>query len=130
MANLKKMSDELKSFFAQEISASAVNVTTSINDTMNRKFDQLNNRPNEIDIRVNESKTLAENNTNKLEQLEEESKITNLRLEEYSRKIEQLEELADDQINRNACSTLISSGACVCVYSLPLSRLLLTETKQ
>ena len=36
MANLKKMSDELKSFFAQEISASAV--TTSINDTMNRKF--------------------------------------------------------------------------------------------
>ena len=110
MANLKKMSDELKSFFAQEISASAVNVTSSINDTMNRKFDQLNNRPNEIDIRVNESKTLAENNTNKLEQLEEESKITNLRLEEYSRKIEQLEELVDDQINRNARSTLIIRG--------------------
>ena len=62
MANLKKMSDELKSFFAQEISASAVNFTTSINDTINRKFDQLNNRLNEIDIRVNESKALAENN--------------------------------------------------------------------
>ena len=74
------MSDELKSFFAQEISASAVNVTTSINDTMNRKFDQLNNRLNDIDIRVNESKTLAEYNTNRLEQIEEESKITNLRL--------------------------------------------------
>ena len=84
MANLKKMSDELKSFFAQEISASAVNVTTSINNMMNRKFNQLN----EIDIRVNETKTLAENNTNRLVQLEEESKITNLRLEEYSRKIE------------------------------------------
>ena len=74
------MSDELKSFFAQEISASTVNVTTSINDTMNRKFDQLNNRLNDIDIRVNESKTLAEYNTNRLEQIEEESKITNLRL--------------------------------------------------
>ena len=82
------MSDELKSFFAQEISASAVNVATSINDTMNRKFDQLNKRLNEIDITINETKTLAENNTNRLEQLEEESKITNLRLEEYSRKIE------------------------------------------
>ena len=110
MANLKKMSDELKSFFAQEISASAVNVTTSINDTMNRKFDQLNNRLNEIDIRVNESKTLAEYNTNRLEQIEEESKITNLRLEEYSRKTEQLEELVDDQVNRNARSTLIIRG--------------------
>ena len=106
MANLKKMSDELKSFFAQEISASAVNVTTSINNMMNRKFNQLN----EIDIRVNETKTLAENNTNRLEQLEEESKITNLRLKEYSRKKEQLEEFVDDQINQNASSTLIIRG--------------------
>ena len=106
MANLKKMSDELKSFFAQEISASAVNVTTSINNMMNRKFNQLN----EIDIRVNETKTLAENNTNRLEQLEEESKITNLRLEEYSRKTEQLEELVDDQINQNARSIVIIRG--------------------
>ena len=110
MANLKKMSDELKSFFAQEISASAVIVTTSISDTMNRKFDQLNNRLNETDIRVNETKTLAKSNKDRLEQLEEEIKITNLRLEEYSRKIEQLEELADDQINRNARSTLIIRG--------------------
>ena len=92
------MSDQLKSLFTQEISASAVNVITNINGTMNRKFDQLNNRLNKIDIRVNETKTLAENNTNRLEQLEEESKITNLRLE-YSRKIEQLEELVHDQIN-------------------------------
>ena len=110
MANLKKLSDELKSFFVQEISAGAVNITTSINDTMNGKFNQLNNRLNEIDIRVNETKTLAENNTNRLKQLEKESKITNLRLEEYSRKIEQLEELVDDQINRNARSTLIIRG--------------------
>ena len=104
------MSDELKLFFAQEISAGAVNVTASANDTMNRKFNQLNYRLNEIDIRVNETKALPENNTNRLEQLEEERKITNLRLEEYSRKIEQLEELVDDQINRNARSTLIIRG--------------------
>ena len=110
MANLKKMPDELKSLFAQEISARAVNVTTSVNNTMNRKFDQLNNILNEIDIRVNESKTLAENNANRLEQLEEESKITSLRVEEYSRKIEQLEELFDDQVNQNARSTLIICG--------------------
>ena len=110
MPNLKKMSDELKSLFAQEISASGVNVTTSINDTMNRKFDQLSNRLNEIDIRVDETKTLAENNTNRLEQFEEERKITNLRVEEYSRKTEQLKDVVDDEINRNARSTLIICG--------------------
>ena len=65
---MKKMTDKLKLFFAQEISASAVNVTTSINKTMNRKFNQLNNRLNDMDTRVNETKTLAENNTNRLEQ--------------------------------------------------------------
>ena len=37
---MKKMTHELISFFAQEISHSAVNVTTSTNDTVNRKFDQ------------------------------------------------------------------------------------------
>ena len=109
MPNLKKMSDELKSFFAQEISASGINVTTSINDTMNTKFDQLTNRLNEIDIRVNETKTLAENNTNRLEQFEER-KITNLRVEEYSRRTEHLKDVFDDETNRNACSTLIICG--------------------
>ena len=33
-----------------------------------------------------------------------------MRLEEYSRKTEQLEELVDDQVNRNARSTLIIRG--------------------
>ena len=37
--------------------------------------------------------------------------MSNLRLEEYSRKIEQLEKLVDDQIIRNARSTLIIRGA-------------------
>ena len=54
-----------------------------------------------------ESVRLAETNTSRLQQLEEEGKITNLTLEEYSIKTEQLEGLADDQLNRNACSTLV-----------------------
>ena len=69
MANMKKMTDELKLLFAQKISAIAVNVTTSINDTLNRTFNQLNNKLNAIDNRVNDTATLAENNTNRLEQL-------------------------------------------------------------
>ena len=60
--------------------------------------------------RVNVTKTLAGYNTSRLEQLEEKSKITNSRLEEYFRKIEQLEGLVGDQINRNTCSTLIIGG--------------------
>ena len=80
------MADELKSFFAPGISASPVKVTTSTKDAINRKFDQLNNKINEIHIRVTENNTLAENNTSRLvEQLEEESKITNSKLEEYQK---------------------------------------------
>ena len=103
MDNVKRLPDELKSFFAQEISASVVNVTTSVNDTMNRKFVRLINRLNQINARVGET-------TSRLEQLEEESKNTNSNLEEYSRKIEQLEQLVDDQINRNALSTVKIRG--------------------
>ena len=83
-------------YIDEELSASAVNVTTSTNDTVNRKFDQLHDRLNEIDNRGSETRTLAENNTSRIEQLEEESKVTNSRLEEYSRKIQQLEKLVDD----------------------------------
>ena len=57
---------KMKLLFAQEISASSVNVTTSINDTINRKFYQLNNRLNDMDNRVSETKTLAGNNTSRL----------------------------------------------------------------
>ena len=60
---------------------------------MNRKFAQLNNRLIEIDAKA---KTLrAENNTNRFEQLGEESKVTNLRLEAER----QSNQIADDQIN-------------------------------
>ena len=38
---------------------------------MNREFDQLNNKLNQIDTRVSEAKNLAENNTSRLEQLED-----------------------------------------------------------
>ena len=66
---------------------------------MNRKFAQPNNRLIEIDTRVNEAKILrAENNTNRFEQLEEESKVTNLRLE-AERQSNQKSLIADDQIN-------------------------------
>ena len=40
--------------------------------------------------------TLAETDISRLEQLEERVKITNSKLEEHSKKIEQLEELIDD----------------------------------
>ena len=48
--------------FFTKISASAVKVTTSINDTKNKNFDQRNNTLSEIDTIVNENKTLAETN--------------------------------------------------------------------
>ena len=109
MANLKKMSDEQKSFFAQEISVSAVNVTTSINDTMNRKFNQLNNRLNEIDIRVNESKTFSRKQYKQIRAIRRRKEDYKIEVRRIFQK-DQLEELVDDQINQNACSTLIICG--------------------
>ena len=38
---------------------------------MDREFDQLNNKLNQIGTRVSEAKNLAENNTGRLEQLED-----------------------------------------------------------
>ena len=46
-----------------------------------------------LNTRFIETKTLVENIASRLEQLEEENKIANARLEKYSRKIEQLQEL-------------------------------------
>ena len=39
VANIKKMADELKVLFAQEISASAVKENSSTNETLSRKLD-------------------------------------------------------------------------------------------
>lgn len=47
------MSDEEKSFFVHNISVNAAKFTTSINDTMNKKLNQLNNKLNEVDTRKN-----------------------------------------------------------------------------
>ena len=43
-ANTKKMIDKLKILFTQEISASAVKVTSSANYTLSRKLNQLSAR--------------------------------------------------------------------------------------
>ena len=55
-------------------------------------FSQLNNKLNDIEIRISEIKKLAENNKRRLKQLKEEikSKNSNIKL---------LVELIDDQIN-------------------------------
>ena len=60
---------------------------------MSRNFNQLKSKLYEIDTRFSETNTLAEKNINRLKLLEEKSKITNSKLEEHSKKIEQLEEL-------------------------------------
>ena len=40
-ANMERMADMLEVIFAQDISASAVKVTSSINETTSRKVDQV-----------------------------------------------------------------------------------------
>lgn len=57
------MIDKLKIFFTQEISASAVKVTSSANYTMSRKL-------NQIEIKVSDIKAPADDNKTRIENLE------------------------------------------------------------
>ena len=105
--NMKKMTDQLKVFFAQEISASAVKVTSGTNYIMSRKLDQLCARLNKIEVKVSDTKALADDNKTRIENLEGKRNNSSSKLEELVRRLEELEEIVDDYGNCNAHSTLV-----------------------
>ena len=83
---MKKITNKFKISFAQGILATAVKVSSSINKTMSRKFDQLSSRLNEVDIRDTDAKTPTDDNGIRMGNLAVERNNSNLKLEECIRR--------------------------------------------
>ena len=76
MANksTKYLTDDLKQFFAREIA--------TVNENMNKKFDKLTQRLQEMDCKVSETTKLVEDNKRQIDYLVQERDSLNMKVEE------------------------------------------------
>ena len=77
---------------------------------MSRKLDRLSSRLKEIKIKVSDVKALADDNMTKIENLEGERGKSSSKLEKFLRRLDELEEIFEDQVNCNSRNTLIIHG--------------------
>ena len=98
----KHFVDDLKQFFAREIA--------TVNENMNKQFDELTQRLQEMNRKVSETTKLAEDNKRQIDYLVQERDSLSTKVEGQDRRISQLEEQIEDQINRNTRSTLVIRG--------------------
>ena len=98
----KHLVDDLKQFFAREIA--------TVNENMNKQFDELTQRLQELNRKVSETTKLAEDNKRQIDYLVQERDSLSTKVEGQDRRISQLEEQIEDQINRNTRSTLVIRG--------------------
>ena len=68
---------------------------------MNKKFDELTQRLQEMDRKVSETIKLAEDNNRQIDYLVQERDSLSTKVEEQDRRISQLKEQIEDQIKRN-----------------------------
>ena len=98
----KHLFDDLTQFFAKEIAI--------VNVNMNKKFDKLTQRLQEMDLKVSKTTKLAEENKRQTDYLRQKRDSLSKKVEEQDRRIWQLEEKIEGQINRNTRSTLVIRG--------------------
>ena len=93
--------DDLKQFFARKIA--------TVNKSINKKFDELTLKLQEIDNIVSETTKLAEYSKRQMNYLVQERLKNSLstKIEKQDRRIVELEEQIEDQINRNNCSAYL-----------------------
>ena len=77
---------------------------------MTTKFDELSTRIETIDKKTEAAETLAKQNQNKISNLTCESTALQEKLAEQAKKIYDLEENIEDQVNRNSRDTLVIRG--------------------
>ena len=77
---------------------------------MNTKFDELSTRIETIDRKAEAAETLAKLNQNNISNLTSESTALQEKLEEQAKKIHELEENIEDQVNRNSTDALVIRG--------------------
>ena len=98
--NMKEISEDLKSFPTSEMENNAKKITEKIIEKMDTKFDELSTRIETIDRKAEAAETLAKQNQNNISDLTSESTALQEKLVEQAKKIRELEESIEDQVNR------------------------------
>ena len=107
--NMKQISEDLKSFLTKEIENNAKKITEKIIEKMDTKFDELSTRIETIDRKAEAAETLAKQNQNNSD-LTSESTALQEKLVEQAKKIRELEETIEDQVNTNSRDMLVIRG--------------------
>ena len=88
----------------------AKKITEKIIEKMNTKFDELSTRIETTDRKAETAETLAAQNQNNNSNLTSESTALQEKLAEQAKKIHELQENIEDQVNRNSRDTLVIRG--------------------
>ena len=104
--NMKQISEDLKSFLTEDMENNAKKITEKIMEKMDTKFDELSTRIETIDRKAEAGETQSKQNQNNI------SDLTALqeKLIKQAKKIRELEENTEYQVNRNSIDTLVIRG--------------------
>ena len=108
--NMKQIPEDLKSFLTKEMENNATKIAEKTIEKMNTKSDELSTRIKTIDRKAEAAETLAKQNQNNISNLTSESTALQERLAEQAKKIHELEEDIEDQVNRNSKEALVIRG--------------------
>ena len=97
--NIKQILEDLKSFLTKEMENNAKKITEKIIERMDTKFDELSTRIETIDRKPEIAETPAKQNQNSISDLTSESTVFQEKLAEQMKKIHELEENIEDQVN-------------------------------
>ena len=108
--NMKQIPEDLKSFLTKEMENNATKIAEKTIEKMNTKSDELSTRIKTIDRKAEAAETPAKQNQNNTSNLTSESTALQERLAEQAKKIHELEEDIEDQVNRNSKEALVIRG--------------------
>ena len=104
--NMKQISEDLKSFLTEDMENNAKKITEKIMEKMDTKFDELSTRIETIDRKVEAGETQSKQNQNNISDLT----AIQEKLIKQAKKIRELEENTEYQVNRNSIDTLVIRG--------------------
>ena len=108
--NMKQISEDLKSFLTKGTENNVKKITEEIIEKMTTKFDELSTRIETRDRKTEAAETIVKQNQNNVSNLTSESTALQEKLAEQEKKIHELEENIEDQVNRNSRDTLVIRG--------------------
>ena len=108
--NMKQIPEDLKSFLTKEMENNATKIAEKTIEKMNTKSDELSTRIKTMDRKAEAAETPAKQNQNNISNLTSESTALQERLAEQAKKIHELEEDIEDQVNRNSKEALVIRG--------------------